>query len=298
MGLCPGKTESAIDPFAGRESTRRHDFRDKAVRSSNQALSGLDTDRYLAAGRSVIIPVKGRLIRLFYLRERLQWVMAIGGEIGFGASLIVGELMFLLFFDDYMWSKSIYFGMWVMVVSIMSATFFWSWTGLPLLTARLIRSLCYARRDTPIRHNAGLRRFLVALEDANTCTRLKMYPEDAGLLILDPGNRRIVIEGLSHRYVIHHKDVVELRTGPWAIDLIIGFRVGDATLRIAVTRLSALKQLPLIVGIRFSPDIKRVTRILGPLCDRCGYDLRATVQAQRQTCPECGTATASEGCAA
>lgn len=55
-----------------------------------------------------------------------------------------------------------------------------------------------------------LRPFVVRVEDPATYHVCKQTPEDWGLCVLDCSNRRLLVEGVSHRYVVHARDVTAL----------------------------------------------------------------------------------------
>ena len=63
------------------------------------------------------------------------------------------------------------------------------------------------RYDSLIHEGSGLPSMLVRIEDARTYHRTKLSPEDIGIAFLDVENRRLLVEGVSHRYVIRGEDV-------------------------------------------------------------------------------------------
>ena len=76
----------------------------------------------------------------------------------------------------------------------------------PFLTQRLGH-----RYDSLIHEGAGLPSMVVRIEDARTYHRAKLSPEDIGIAFFDAENRRLLVEGVSHRYVIRGEDVTCLR---------------------------------------------------------------------------------------
>ena len=61
--------------------------------------------------------------------------------------------------------------------------------------------------DSLLNEAEGLRSRVLRVEDARTYHRQKVAGEDLAIALLDPENRRIMLEGLSHRYVIRGEDV-------------------------------------------------------------------------------------------
>jgi hypothetical protein len=61
--------------------------------------------------------------------------------------------------------------------------------------------------DSLLNEAEGLRSRVLRVEDARTYHRQKVVGEDLVIAVLDPENRRIMLEGLSHRYVIRGEDV-------------------------------------------------------------------------------------------
>jgi hypothetical protein len=51
---------------------------------------------------------------------------------------------------------------------------------------------------------------VVRVEDPGTYHVSKLTPEDWGLCVLDSGRRRLLLEGVSHRYVVNGRDVTAL----------------------------------------------------------------------------------------
>ena len=70
------------------------------------------------------------------------------------------------------------------------------------------------------------------LEDGFTFSRVKIAPDDVVLLWADPHRQVIRMEGLTHRYVIHARDVVrvQLRWAPGTNGIVIAYRIRCAEL--------------------------------------------------------------------
>ena len=76
------------------------------------------------------------------------------------------------------------------------------------------------------------------IEDAATFHVTKFTPEDWCLCRIDIRNRRLLLEGVSHRYVIRGCDVTCLRPPARGsgVNVEIHFRIGDEELRLVATR--------------------------------------------------------------
>jgi hypothetical protein len=102
-----------------------------------------------------------------------------------------------------------------------------------LLAALKSRSYALRGADTFLPHQA------VRMENARTASKLKMYADDVAMIVFDAELKRLVIEGLRYRYIIHPADV-ELITpfqcpgqhGPAAVQL--DYRVGGMELSLAL----------------------------------------------------------------
>jgi hypothetical protein len=77
---------------------------------------------------------------------------------------------------------------------------------------------------------------VLRVEDARTYHKRKLTGEDIGIALLDPEHRRILFEGLSHRYVIRGEDV----TCFWplqaheVISIRIDYRIGEERLALVL----------------------------------------------------------------
>ena len=77
----------------------------------------------------------------------------------------------------------------------------------------------------------GLKPPVVEVEETDTFSKMKAVSEDVGLLLLYPQQRCVVVEGLTHRYVIYADDVLLARPVQGASNVGLGVRylVGGAT---------------------------------------------------------------------
>lgn len=112
----------------------------------------------------------------------------------------------------------------------------------------------------------GERPIPVTVEDPQTFRRLKVSPEDTGLLAIHPDRRCVVIEGLNFRYIIHAADFVGLTRlhTPHSEALCIEYRVApQLTLRIALVAMSVRSEIGRQAFRRKSPLLPILCRGLG-----------------------------------
>jgi hypothetical protein len=96
------------------------------------------------------------------------------------------------------------------------------------------------------REFAGTRLPVFEIEDTTTFpTKMKAVTEDMGVLLLHPQRRCVIVEGLTHRYIIHAADVIQMRDifGPNSVGLGILYRAAGVPLDITLRRISALVEL-------------------------------------------------------
>jgi hypothetical protein len=104
---------------------------------------------------------------------------------------------------------------------------------------------------------------LVSVEDGLTFSRIKVMPDDMGLIWIYPETRCLRIEGMSHRYQVHARDVVSISTrrAPGMVATAINYRVGDVELAMVVseTQNNMIEILAQTIGLR--PRLfKRISR--------------------------------------
>jgi hypothetical protein len=96
------------------------------------------------------------------------------------------------------------------------------------------------------------------VEDARTYHKQKLTGEDLAIALFDVANRRILLDGLSHRYVIRGEDVTCLwpvQTGE-AISARIDYRVGEAT--VALVLATRNPYFHLLWGMFSAREVRRV----------------------------------------
>ena len=70
----------------------------------------------------------------------------------------------------------------------------------------------------------------VALEDARTYDRFKVLAEDIGVLLCYPELSCIAVEGVSYRYVIYAKDMLDMKLHPNGRAVLLAYQIGRETL--------------------------------------------------------------------
>jgi hypothetical protein len=103
---------------------------------------------------------------------------------------------------------------------------------------RLLRHFARRAGSLLLRDQPGTSRDVVRLEDAMTFHVSKITPEDWGICLFDKPRRRLLIEGVSHRYVIRGQDVTELRPAHAgaSTSAYVRWRVGAEELSIVLNR--------------------------------------------------------------
>jgi len=83
----------------------------------------------------------------------------------------------------------------------------------------------------------------VALEDARTYDRFKVLAEDIGVLLCYPESNCIAVEGVSYRYVIYAKDLLDMKLHPNGRAVLLAYQIGRETLNVAIIRRSVRAEL-------------------------------------------------------
>src|SRR5207247_208023 len=112
------------------------------------------------------------------------------------------------------------------------------------------------------------RRELIRIEDPATFHISKLTPEDWGIAVLDEARGRVLIEGVSHRYVILARDVIEVTALKAATaSARVTYGIGEAVLGVVINRhstwalwLGALASVP-IIGLPVRPWGQRAARV-------------------------------------
>lgn len=98
----------------------------------------------------------------------------------------------------------------------------------PYFVRRATRRALGERYATVQRLSSGRSPLCTAVEDAQTFKKMKIVPEDLAWIAFDPPGRRLILEGVLFRYVIHASDVLYVGqvAGATATGMQITFRVG------------------------------------------------------------------------
>ena len=108
--------------------------------------------------------------------------------------------------------------------------------GTALRKQTLMRTLC-RRTGAVFGPEAQGATMVARIENAQTFHLMKSAPEDIGVCLFDQPRRRLLIEGISHRYVICGSDVTKLAllNSAQTTTLHLNYRVGDGELTLALS---------------------------------------------------------------
>ena len=188
------------------------DFRDAAVAASEAALDELARrdpslrQDPLRAGVSLCLraPGGGEAVR-----RRLKWDVVLRLVLGF-AGLLGGALLAgYAERSSKVAPSAVPRGPWLAVGVGCSVVGMVSLLGAVGATRRRVRRHVRGRLTL---HQAG--DAVVEVEPTETFSKMKAVSEDLGLLLLYPDRRCLVVEGLTHRYLVHARDVVAVREVP------------------------------------------------------------------------------------
>jgi hypothetical protein len=106
----------------------------------------------------------------------------------------------------------------------------------------------------------------VGVEDACTFTTMKIAPEDFAYIGFDAANRRVILEGVTFRYVIHAHDVLSVgqATGAATTGVQIVFRVARVIVGITLQYDSVWNELKKqTIGFGVDPLLKPIRQTFG-----------------------------------
>jgi hypothetical protein len=103
---------------------------------------------------------------------------------------------------------------------------------------RLVKGRFLNRPGSLFDERPGSKVLLFHLEDSKTYHVGKKVPEDAVLCLLDGANKRLLMEGCAHRYVVRGQDVVRLTqlSGMDTDAVEVTYRVGKTELSLVLAR--------------------------------------------------------------
>jgi hypothetical protein len=124
------------------------------------------------------------------------------------------------------------------------------------------------RRHVARRLQLDGRHPIVELEDTTTFSKMKAVTEDLGVALAYPEQRCVVIEGISHRYLIYADDVTLLREvpGPTASGLGIQYLAAGERLDLTLTYQTVWAELKRqTIGARRNTVLEQIAAALRPL---------------------------------
>jgi len=122
------------------------------------------------------------------------------------------------------------------------------------------------RYDEAARHSTLRRPLVTGVEDARTFSSMKLAPEDFACVAFDAANRRLILEGLLFRYVIHAGDVLNVgqESGTATTGVQVVYRVGAVAVGITLQFDSVLGELrKQTIGWGRDPLLKPILTTLG-----------------------------------
>jgi hypothetical protein len=198
----------------------------------------------------------------------------------FGGAMasVVGTLVGPALMGVNMWLSVIVTGISLLLMGLGILCFLFQLLLFPRITTWLLLGY-FARRPGNLidAQRARLPRKLIRIEDPATFHISKITPEDWGICVLDAQHRRLIIEGISHRYLIRGVDVTQLKPVQSSMSVVvqINYRIGEHTFGIALNRygmggamITAFAQQPIIGAlirlVAGSPS-KRFARRVGKI---------------------------------
>jgi hypothetical protein len=253
-------------------STTRHDFRDQSVHASDLALREVAASNPAAANEPTLAgvslcvraPGDGQAVRR---REKVGVILRL--IFGFGGVLAGAVLASMSSEKRGPPPLGLGKGRWLAVGMVCSVG------GIALMLDTPGSQRRRTRRHISSRLRLdGLKPPVVEVEDTATYSKMKAVSEDVGLLLMYPESRCVVIEGLTHRYVIYANDVLQVRPvqGATTTGLGIQYLVGGgrrAVLDITLHRQSLWVELKKqTIGSQRDAVMDQVAGLLGPQAPR------------------------------
>jgi hypothetical protein len=208
------------------------DFREAAVEQSLQIMAANPGRAPEELGISLVLPAgddRGP--------DRLRWiarmtlVRLVLGVVGLAVGALIGTAV-----DGILREQGIPKDPAMVVAALCSL----GGMALLLLNAWLIRRSVQRalgpRYEACRRHSTLRRPLCTGVEDARTFTSIKLAPEDFACVAFDSAGRRLILEGLLFRYVIHAADVLSVvqQSGTATTGVQIEFRVGAVAVGITL----------------------------------------------------------------
>jgi hypothetical protein len=263
MGLTSQPVTTFLDPKPREERvqpTIPADFRDAAVAASRGMLGSRTTPDFRTIAHSICLPAEDdgrRALKVMNWRRIVIQIVLFAGWVGFlllglaGGTLKDAQGKVTPLGDTLLIVGLIGFAVLVMpsLISLVGGDRLWK----PLLAGRLRK-----RPGSLLEPGADLESTVVRVEDARTYHKQKLSGEDLGIALYDRANRRVLLDGLRHRYVIRGEDVTcfwPVQAGA-VISIRLDYRVGDATLPLVLA--TANPYFHILWGILSAREVRRV----------------------------------------
>ena len=240
------------------------DFRDAPVAASELAVAdaaranpSLASDP-LRAGMSLCLraPGDGQSVR-----RRLKWDVLARAVLGLGG--LVGGAVLGVMHENHrdVFGFKVSGGVWLAVAVCCSLG------GIFMLISAAGAARRKVRRHVAQRIRLDGRPPIVELEETRTFSKMKAVTEDLGVVLMYPEQRCVVIEGVTHRYLIYAEDVVEVRPvpGPTTAGLGIHYLAAGEPLDITLTYQTVWMELKRqTIGARRNPMLEQIAATLQP----------------------------------
>lgn len=224
-------TSNYDNPYAAPRPDVPLDFREAAVVQSRQLLLYASGQPMEDLGKSLVVevdPPRPDVLRHIGRMTLLRLVLGFGGIASFPLALFTSPLLIPL-------SPPI-------AAMLLIAAMLWAFCGFAMLLSngflncRTVRKTLGYRYARVLQLSTERRPICTGVEDASTFTKMKLAPEDLAYMAFDSAGRRLILEGLVYRYVIHADDVLFLGEVPGAntTGVQITFRVGEVAIAITL----------------------------------------------------------------
>jgi hypothetical protein len=211
------------NPYATPRPEVAIDFREAAVEESIRLLSQADGRAIQDLGLSLVVPIGPEGLTTLRAVGRgvlVRFVLGISG-IAAGAGLAATNEWLTKHWQ-------------IPDTATLTVAMFCSVGGIillllnPYFVRRATRHAIGERYELVCRLSTGRAPLCSGLEDAHTFTKLKIVPEELVWIAFDPQRKRLILEGVLCRYVIHAADVLYVGqvAGAATSGMQITFRVG------------------------------------------------------------------------
>ena len=245
---------------------RGEDFRNAASAASWAVTMGAVHVDVESIGASLCMPAEAAPLGTL---KSLSWIelASVGGFLAFSlVGFLLSWIASPVLAAGHELIAAVCFGLSMLMMGLSAVAVVFSAIGFGPLQRWLLRRH-FARRGGSIVENAGGRRELIRIEDPATFHISKLTPEDWGIAVLDGARARLLIEGVSHRYVILAQDVIEVAAlKATTASARVTYRIGEVTLGVVVNRhstwalwLGAVATIP-ILGLPVRPWGQRPAR--------------------------------------